>query len=830
MLATGKSAAITALQGMGGIGKTALALVLAQRLKADFPGGVFWADLVGHGGSAEPILREWGAVCGADLSREPDPTVLAGRVRGLLAQRQREAGAVLAVVDDVRSEPQTWLAAAQLLQGCLPEGVPLLLTTREELMATALGAEIERLDLLPLVDAQTLLAERVKDGSLLQPDEMVRRLLDALGYLPLAIRLAAGYLTRRGRKPGFELTGFVAEIEAGAATRLDTPTAGLAATFQITYGALSEVQQRVFRYCSVYAAPLLTVEHLAALLAMDGAVVEEILDGLVEVALLAWDAGRAGRYVLHPLLGQYGYGLLGETDERQAIHRRAAAHLGQLAQYTPDELLEEVDQWAKAADWAEMAGRASGLVGRLSRHGYWADIDERLVTAQEGIAQETGQERVWAMVLNARGLIANKQARWDKAIGYYEQSLQTKEQVGDVHGMAQTYNNLGIAYKSKGEWDKAIGYYEQSLQTKEQVGDVHGMAQTYNNLGLAYKSKGEWDKAIGYYEQSLQTKEQVGDVHGMALTYGNLGLAYKSKGEWDKAIGYYEQSLKIDEQVGDVHGMAQTYNNLGLAYKSKGEWDKAIGYYEQSLQTKEQVGDVHGMALTYGNLGNAYQSKGEWDKAIGYHEQDLQISEQVGDVHGMAQTYNNLGNAYQSKGEWDKAIGYYEQSLQTKEQVGDVHGMAQTYNNLGIAYKSKGEWDKAIGYYEQSLQTKEQVGDVHGMAQTYNNLGLAYKSKGEWDKAIGYYEQSLQTKEQVGDVHGMALTYGNLGVFHHNRGNANEAASYMARAYLNFARLGAAETGQAGELLVQFLGSPEVAQAYLEKMMGGDAMTSLPAE
>ena len=321
---------------------------------------------------------------------------------------------------------------------------------------------------------------------------------------------------------------------------------------------------------------------------VDHSDLEDELDILQQRALLQWTGERC---TFHALLRQFAYSRLQEREaDLQPIHRVAAAYLqGKLADQerggTPEEALEEVDQWERAAAWETFARRAGALVGSLDRLGYWGEIEARLLRAHDALATHGDNPTLIAQVLGNLGSITRRQARWNDAIGYYEQSLQTKEQVGDIHGMAQTYNNLGNAYQSKGEWDRAIGYYEQSLQTKEQVGDIHGMAQTYNNLGLAYKSKGEWDRAIGYYEQSLQTKEQVGDIHGMAQTYNNLGLAYQSKGEWDRAIGYYEQSLQTKEQVGDIHGMAQTYNNLGNAYQSKGEWDRAIGYYEQSLQT-----------------------------------------------------------------------------------------------------------------------------------------------------------------------------------------------------------------------------------------------------
>jgi len=391
--------------------------------------------------------------------------------------------------------------------------------------------------------------------------------------------------------------------------------------------------------------------------------------------------------------------------------------------------------------------------------GHWNEA----VRGYERVLEISNDEKVVSLVYNNLGLVYARKGEWDKAIEFYEKSLETKEKVGDVHGMAQTYNNFGLVYAKKGEWDKAIEFYEKSLETFEKGDDVHDMAQPYVNLGSVYARKGKWDKAIEFYEKSLETFEKVGDVHGMAQTYNNLGMVYADKGEWDKAIEFYEKSLETFEKVGDVHGMAQTYINLGSVYARKGKWDKAIEFYEKSLETFEKVGDVHGMAQAYNNLGMVYADKGEWDKAIEFYEKSLETKEKVGDVHGMAQTYNNLGLVYADKGEWDKAIEFYEKSLEIKEKVGDVHGMAQPYNNLGLVYADKEEWDKAIEFYEKSLEIKEEVGDVHGMAQIYNNLGMVYADKGEWDKAIEFYEKDLKISKKLDDVHGMGGTYANIG-------------------------------------------------------------------
>lgn len=214
LLTAGHTAAITALSGMGGIGKTALAI----RLKPHFVGGIFWASLVDHNGSAETILRTWGALCGADLSQESHLSALADRVRSLLALRRDTQGPLLVVVDDIRQE---WLPAAQALKRTLPAGTPLLLTLRAADLASALDATVVQLDVLPATDATALLTARVKLPTLLTPPVTVNRLLHHLGYLPLAIRLAAGHINKFARKPGFDLGRFTDEVAHRAISLLD---------------------------------------------------------------------------------------------------------------------------------------------------------------------------------------------------------------------------------------------------------------------------------------------------------------------------------------------------------------------------------------------------------------------------------------------------------------------------------------------------------------------------------------------------------------------------------------------------------------------------------
>ncbi|WP_377270781.1 tetratricopeptide repeat protein [Peterkaempfera sp. SMS 1(5)a] len=264
--------------------------------------------------------------------------------------------------------------------------------------------------------------------------------------------------------------------------------------------------------------------------------------------------------------------------------------------------------------------------------------------------------------------------------------LTQREQVlSDTHpDTLSSRNNLAGAYQEAGDLTRAIPLYETTLAQREQVlGDTHPTTLTSrNNLAGAYESAGDLDRAIPLYETTLAQREQIlGDTHPTTLaSRNNLAGAYESAGDLTRAIPLYETTLAQCEQVlGDTHpDTLASRNNLAYAYQEAGDLTRAIPLYETTLAQREQIlGDTHPTTLTSrNNLAGAYESAGDLTRAIPLYETTLAQREQIlGDTHPKTlASRNNLAYAYESAGDLTRAIPLLEATLALSEQVlGDTH-------------------------------------------------------------------------------------------------------------------------------------------------------------
>ena len=324
-----------------------------------------------------------------------------------------------------------------------------------------------------------------------------------------------------------------------------------------------------------------------------------------------------------------------------------------------------------------------------------------------------------------------------RRVGTYLEELAKTPQGIDVHLDAGHY------LFQCGEFDRAYEILGSASDTLRRWGQVrHGISvlkpfeqleaaakmdpglrgQMLGTIGLAYRHLSQVDKAIEYHQQALMIAKEIGDRRNEGNQLGSLGLAYVRLGQVEKAIEYYQQALAISKEIGDRANEGTWLGNLGSAYADLGQVDKAMEHHQQALVIAKEIGDRPMEGRSLGNLGTAYADLGQVDKAIEYYQKALVIQKAIDDRQGEGNQLGNLGNAYADLGQVEKAIEYYQQALVISKEIGDRRGEGSRLGNMGAVYAALGQVEKARGYLEASLAIAREIKDPHMERITISNL------------------------------------------------------------------------------------------------------------
>jgi hypothetical protein len=445
----GELVALTALQGLGGIGKTATAQMCAHRLREYFPAGVYWAEL---GQTPDPltILSRWARWAGGDVSGEPEAKNRAVTVRTLLARRLEEVGPLLIVLDDAWSaEPVGLLLAAR------PAEAPVLLTTRDSTLARRLDFNLLRLDALPEDEALALL-DRLLPGGIDGHGDAAKELVERLEGLPLALKLAAGQI-----EGADEMSWLLSKLEEGIGLerlRLGPGRSeSVADCFALSYEALDADMQRRFRALGVFAGR----EPFS-----------------VAAAAAVWDEGEGDaedslRFLLRRALlervGEGEKGRSGEQEYRQHVLLQEYARV----------LLE------REGEWVEAARRHAQYYLAFAKEAHWREIEAALGQIRAGwqAVQDLDDKRLVLDYADAMYDFLERRGLWDENLAWMEAALDAAWALGERKNEGTLLNNIGEIHQRKGSWDEALRYLEQSRVICEEMGDRAGLAESLNNIG-----------------------------------------------------------------------------------------------------------------------------------------------------------------------------------------------------------------------------------------------------------------------------------------------------------------------------------------------------------
>jgi tetratricopeptide (TPR) repeat protein len=592
----GGSAAISALKGIGGIGKTALAVKIGHRLTVQFPDAQLLIDLrgtssapMGPRAAMESVIRRFHP----DGQLPDDDAAVLEIYRDLLSKNR-----VFLILDNARDTAQ--------VERLLPPSPSAAIVTSRQVLHLA-DAKSLRLDDLPLADA-TVLVSKLLDGERSLSGAELRRLAqDCCFCHPLSLRVAALFL--RGHK-GRGVSDYIAGVERDR-TRLrlqGQPDHDVLAVIGQSVDQLQaedEVLCASWRDLSVFPSGFHTVAA-AAVWGIDDrdAGSDRLCDlegrGLIEV--MAED-----RYRLHDLLR--------DVARRDCVAERAEAASQRHADYFRS-VLDRSDELYLQGGVAIAEGLS--LFDRER-----TNIESGQRWAAAGIARSDEAARLAAAYANAGVYVLNLRLHPRERIRWHEVALDGCRKTANRRGEGYALGNLGLAYAVLGETRRAIEYYEQVLTIAREIGDRRGEGNALGNLGIAYKNLGETRKAIEYYEQRLTIAREIGDRRGEGNALGNLGNAYAALGETRRAIEHYERHLIIAREIGDRHGEGNALGNLGNAYVGLGEPRRAIEYSEQALTITREIGDRRGEGTALANLGLALKdsdreaARAYWQAALG---------------------------------------------------------------------------------------------------------------------------------------------------------------------------------------------------------------------
>ncbi len=581
---------ISGLQGLGGVGKTALALKLAERLKPSYPDAQFFLDL--QGASAQPVTT---AAALSHVIRAYHPEArLPDTVAELLPlyQSALHGQRALLLFDNAKDR-------AQVEPLIPPAGCVLLVTSRAHFALP--GMKEQHLDALPPDDARALLlAQCERIGA--QADEVAK----LCGCLPLALRVAGSFLQV---KRDFPVGKYLERLRAARLRQLPE----VAASLGFSYEQLPPEQQARWRALAVFPDTF-DLAAVAAVWEVDEDAAQDALSEIVSYSLLDWEAATS-RYRLHDLAREFASAQLSKA-EHNATQLSHAQHFCEVLRKSRDLYLQGNEQVTVglALFDRERLNIEAGLA--------WATMHN--TTDKEAIVlcveYPNAGDYMFDLRLTPHEWIYWLEVQRDAAINLHRR---------DLEGLALC--NLGIAYRNLGEIHKAISFYEQALIIAREIGNQFDEGNALRNLGIANAKLDESRKAITFYEQALTIAREIGDRRGVGASLSRLGITYAKLGEYQKAIRFYEQALTIAREIGNWRGEGTALGNLGLAHADLGDPRKAIEFYQQALIIVRKIGDRRGESTALWNISLSLGKLGERVQAIACAEASLKIKEEIED-------------------------------------------------------------------------------------------------------------------------------------------------------------------------------------------------------
>ncbi|MER7585336.1 BTAD domain-containing putative transcriptional regulator [Kitasatospora sp. NPDC097691] len=605
--------AVLAVAGMGGVGKSVLAVHVAHRTRRWFPDGQLHADL--RGVDQEPadpsiVLAEFLIALGNPAEAVPDGL----EARAALYRSSLDGRRVLVLLDNARDAAQL----RHLLPGSA--GCAVIATSRPRLFGLPTDAEVD-LDVFTPVEALELLGRLVGPERLNRGHEAALDLVTACGFLPLAVRILATRLASRRSWSLESLTRRLAD-ERRRIAELRVGDLAVEAVFELGYRQLTPAQARAFRLVALADGPDVGVAAAAVLLDADEPETEELLESLVDAAMLQSPA--AGRYRYHDLLrvfarqrarcelpgeaaaarsrwldfllatactafqravpGDPVSGMLGPARSAgEPLADVRAARAWAVAEF--EGVVAAAEESARGEHGDRAVSEATDLLIALTPFG-WEVRQELLARGARAVLAAAGRvddARTLGRARFLNGNLALQSSRLAEAETHAREAGRLGRIAGDTAILRQALNDLGMVAQFQHRYDEAVVCFDEAITLAHELGHRSGATATTLNAALARVRSGRVDEAVEACGRVLAEPDSRSDPASAGYAHYVLGVALHRLGRHDEAVARYGECIDLSRRAGlrgrearARYQLADTLRTVGRAREAVDQADRAL--------------------------------------------------------------------------------------------------------------------------------------------------------------------------------------------------------------------------------------------------------------
>ncbi|MEU7864461.1 BTAD domain-containing putative transcriptional regulator [Nonomuraea sp. NPDC049141] len=699
VLLSGSSSPICVISGLGGSGKSALAVQVAHLLQRHYPDGQLYVELRGTSETPVSPMEVLGRVL-RQLGVVPADTLEAriADYRSVLAGQR-----VLIVLDDARAEHQV----RPLLPGSPGSGV--LITSRNRLAGLA-GMALIELDVLTPGESLVLLGRVAGPERIKAEPEAAVRIVHQCGRLPLAIRIAGARLAARRAWPVTLLANRLHDERR----RLDELAIGdqeIRASVGLGFRMLDEQDKRALRLLGWMGLPNFPAWVAAALLDVVPEAGEQVLERLVDAHLMEVEGvDRVGqvRYRLHDLVRLFARE---QAESQEASPARDAAVIRVLSRWLW--LLREVTSVTRSGAvplhidyWLACAVDPPLAQAVLADPAAWFDIEQNALVQGVELAAALNLDEAAIQLASAlydSVFVSNN--LFDAWSRTHNAALMSARRLGNAHGEATLLAELGQLRYEQDRFAEASKYFSQALSMFRIAGRRDGEAAALAGLGLACREQGYMPEALHFLGEAEEVWRDLGDDGAMAHVKRAAGAVHLEQGDYRVAWRKLKDALWLYRKIASRRGEGMTLRTMALYHRARGELEAADDAGGRALKIFREIGDRLMAAYALRTCAKTWIRMSRHAQARRALEEALTTCRTLDDRFGTALTLRTIGELDLAQGRFHDARNRLEDSLRRCETLDLPLWSARAMRDVAFAYEALGETARAQAVLAEALET-----------------------------------------------------------------------------------------------------------------------------